>query len=26
MGRLHESGIYQIGLISGMPEGGKKSK
>jgi biopolymer transport protein TolR len=26
MGRLHESGIYQIGLISGMPEGGKKTK
>ncbi len=21
MGRLHEAGIYQIGLISGMPEG-----
>ena len=24
MGRLHESGIYQIGLISGMPDGSKK--
>lgn len=26
MGRLHEAGIYQIGLISGMPEGPAKGK
>ena len=26
MGRLHESGIYQIGLISGMPDGKKSGE
>lgn len=24
MGKLHEAGIYQIGLISALPDGGKK--